>query len=103
MVLWTNHRVQYVDEAFSSDELLNLPMPYKCGGTRMSEGLDWLEQNGVETDLVMVFTDGELMDSDWERLAGAENLLVVLDRTPDTYTSRQMKRVGVDYIVAEAA
>jgi len=103
MVLWTNHAVQRVDEAFSSDELLNLPMPYKCGGTRMSEGLDWLEQNGVETDLVMVFTDGELMDSDWERLAGAENLLVVLDRTPDTYTSRQMKRVGVDHIVAEAA
>ena len=103
MVLWTNHAVQHVDEAFSSDELLNLPMPYKCGGTRMSEGLDWLEQNGVETDLVMVFTDGELIDSDWERLAGAENLLVVLDRTPDTYTSRQMKRVGVDHIVAEAA
>ena len=103
MVLWTNHAVQRVDEAFSSDELLNLPMPYKCGGTRMYEGLDWLEQNGVETDLVMVFTDGELMDSDWERLAGAENLLVVLDRTPDTYTSRQMKRVGVDHIVAEAA
>jgi len=103
MVLWTNHTVQRVDEAFSSDELLNLPMPYKCGGTRMGEGLDWLEQNGVETDLVMVFTDGGLMDSDWERLAGAENLLVVLDRTPDTYTSRQMKRVGVDHIVAEAA
>lgn len=103
MVLWTNHEVQRVDEAFSSDELLNLSMPYKCGGTRMAEGLDWLAQNGVETDLVMVFTDGQLMDSDWERLAGAENLLVVLDRTPDTYTSRQIKRVGVDHIVAEAA
>ena len=32
-ILWTNHHVARVDEAYSSDELLNLDMPWKGGGT----------------------------------------------------------------------
>jgi predicted metal-dependent peptidase len=102
-VLWTNHEVQRADEAYSSDELLNLDMPWKGGGTQMSAGLDWLDQNGVESDLIMVFTDGELYGDDWTRLAAQDDLLVVLDREPDLYIKRDLDRHNIDYIVAEAA
>lgn len=102
-VLWTNHEVQQADEAYSSDELLNLDMPWKGGGTQMSAGLDWLDQNGVESDLIMVFTDGELWGDDWTRLAAQDDLLVVLDREPDLYTKRELDGHNIDYIVAEAA
>ena len=102
-VLWTNHEVQRADEAYSSDELLNLDMPWKGGGTQMSAGLDWLDQNGVESDLIMVFTDGELYGDDWTRLAAQDDLLVVLDREPDLYTKRDLDSHNIDYIVAEAA
>ena len=102
-VLWTNHEVQRADEAYSSDELLNLDMPWKGGGTQMSAGLDWLDQNGVESDLIMVFTDGELYGDDWTRLAAQDDLLVVLDREPDLYIKRDLDSHNIDYIVAEAA
>jgi len=102
-VLWTNHEVQRADEAYSSDELLNIDMPWKGGGTQMSAGLDWLDQNGVESDLIMVFTDGELWGDDWTRLAAQDDLLVVLDREPDLYTKRELDGHNIDYIVAEAA
>jgi len=102
-ILWTNHEVQRADEAYSSDELLNLDMPWKGGGTQMSAGLDWLDQNGVESDLIMVFTDGELWGDDWARLAAQDDLLVVLDREPDLYTQRELVGHNIDYIVAEAA
>jgi hypothetical protein len=102
-ILWTNHHVARVDEAYSSDELLNLDMPWKGGGTEMSAGLDWLDQNGVESDLIMVFTDGELYGDDWTRLGAQDDLLVVLDREPDLYTQRELVSHDIDYIVAEAA
>ena len=101
-ILWTNHHVARVDEAYSSDELLNLDMPWKGGGTEMSAGLDWLDQNGVESDLIMVFTDGELWGDDWTRLGAQDDLLVVLDREPDLYTKRELDSHDIDYIVAEA-
>lgn len=69
----------------------------------MSAGLDWLDQNGVESDLIMVFTDGELWGDDWTRLAAQDDLLVVLDREPDLYTKRELDGHNIDYIVAEAA
>ena len=102
-ILWTNHQVERADEAYSSDELLNIEMPWKGGGTRMYAGLDWLDQNGVESDLIMVFTDGELYGNDWTRLGAQDDLLVVLDREPDLYTQRELVSHDIDYIVAEAA
>ena len=102
-ILWTNHEVQRADEAYSSDELMNLTTPWKGGGTRMATGLDWLDQNGIESDLIMVFTDGELWGDDWSRLADRDDLLVILDRDPDTRTERELSTHGIDYIVAEAA
>ena len=102
-VLWTNHEVERVDEAYSSDELLNLDMPCKGGGTRMHAGVEWLDQNGIESDLIMVFTDGELWGDDWSLLAARDDLLVVLDREPDLYLQRELVEHDVDYIVAQAA
>ena len=102
-VLWTNHEVERVDEAYSSDELLSLDMPCKGGGTRMHAGVEWLDQNGIESDLIMVFTDGELWGDDWSLLAARDDLLVVLDREPDLYVQRELVEHDIDYIVAEAA
>ena len=102
-VLWTNHEVERVDEAYSSDELLSLDMPCKGGGTRMHAGVEWLDQNGIESDLIMVFTDGELWGDDWSLLAARDDLLVVLDREPDLYVQRELVEHNIDYIVAEAA
>jgi hypothetical protein len=69
----------------------------------MSAGLEWLELNGVESDLVMVFTDGYLSGWDWDVLSRHESLLVVLDHVPYPSKLKEIERYGIDYIVAEAA
>jgi len=55
------------------------------------------------SDLIMVFTDGELWGDDWSLLAARDDLLVVLDREPDLYLQRELVEHDVDYIVAQAA
>ena len=102
-IVWTNSGVYRTDHADTSDQLLSMPLPYKHGGTVMSAGLDWLELNGVESDLVMVFTDGYLSGWDWDVLSRHESLLVVLDHVPYPHKLKEIERYGIDYIVAEAA
>jgi predicted metal-dependent peptidase len=102
VVVWTNHGVHSVDEVYSGAELLDLEIP--CGGgTYMTAGVEWLEQNGLESDLVIVFTDGEMWDSDWASLAERDNLVVVLDSEPVPYIRRMIVESGADTIVAQAA
>ena len=102
-IVWTNSGVYRTDHADTSDQLLSMPLPYKHGGTVMSAGLEWLELNGVESDLVMVFTDGYLSGWDWDVLSRHESLLVVLDHVPYPHKLKEIERYGIDYIVAEAA
>ena len=66
------------------------------------DGITWLEDEGVNSDLVLVFTDGYLDDSDWEGLA-REDILVALDRQPDSWIQRELDRNNINYIVAKAA
>jgi len=102
VVAWTNHRFHSSDEVYSGAELLDLEAP--CGGgTYMSAGVEWLEQNGLESDLVIVFTDGEMQDCDWQSLAQRDNLVVVLDSEPVPYIRRMIGESGADTIVAQAA
>jgi predicted metal-dependent peptidase len=102
-IVWTNSGVYRTDHADTSDQLLSMPLPCKHGGTVMSAGLEWLELNGVESDLVMVFTDGYLSGWDWDVLSRHESLLVVLDHVPYPSKLKEIERYGIDYIVAEAA
>ena len=102
VVVWTNHSFHSADEVYSGAELLDLEVP--CGGgTYMTAGVEYLEQNGLESDLVIVFTDGEMYDSDWVSLAERDNLVVVLDSEPVPYIQRNITASGADTIVAQAA
>ena len=101
-VCWTNHTMHQCDEVFSGAELLDLEAP--CGGgTYMTAGVEWLEQNGLESDLTLVFTDGDMADYDWNNLGQRDNLVVVLDREPYHWIRRHIADSGVDVIVAQAA
>ena len=102
VVVWTNHQVHGTDEVYSGAELLDLEIP--CGGgTYMTAGVEWLEHNGLESDLTIVFTDGEMYDEDWASLGRRDNLVVVLDSEPVPYIRRMIADSGADTIVAEAA
>lgn len=102
VVAWTNHQFHSSDEVYSGAELLDLEAP--CGGgTYMNAGVEWLEQNGLESDLVIVFTDGEMFDDDWNALGQRDNLVVVLDSEPVPYIRRMIGVSGADTIVAQAA
>ena len=102
VVAWTNHQFHSSDEVYSGAELLDLEAP--CGGgTYMTAGVEWLEQNGLESDLVIVFTDGEMYDDDWNALGQRDNLVVVLDSEPVPYIRRMIGESGADTIVAQAA
>ena len=102
VVVWTHHSFHSSDEVYSGAELLDLEVP--CGGgTYMTAGVEYLEQNGLESDLVIVFTDGEMYDSDWVSLAERDNLVVVLDSEPVPYIQRNITASGADTIVAQAA
>ena len=102
VVVWTNHEVHGTDEVYSGAELLDLEIP--CGGgTYMTAGVEWLEHNGLESDLTIVLTDGEMYDDDWASLGRRDNLVVVLDSEPVPYIRRMIADSGADTIVAEAA
>ena len=102
VVVWTNHQVHSTDEVYSGAELLDLEAP--CGGgTYMTAGVEWLEHNGLESDLTIVFTDGEMYDDDWNALGQRDNLVVVLDSEPVPYIRRMIADSGADTIIAQAA
>lgn len=102
VVAWTDTDVQRVDEVYSGSELLDLEAPMG-GGTYLTSGVEYLESNGLDSELTLVFTDGYLSDEDWNELAQRDDLVVVLDRQPCTWVQRDINRVGIDVIIAEAA
>ena len=98
VVVFTNHAVVGVHEVMTGAELLDLDVP-DGGGTRMAAGLEWLEENGFEPDLTMVFTDGELFGDDWAQIA-KRDAVAVTDRVMPTYDQREADRAGVRVIAA---
>jgi hypothetical protein len=99
-VLWTAASVMQEDEVQTGGDLLDIDVP-RGSGTYMSAGLDYIDQQGLDPDLITVFTDGELYDSDWERLSERDNLVVVLDRQPGHYVEQDLKKYNIEYVVAE--
>ena len=98
IVVFTNHQVVGVHEVHSGAELLDLDVP-NGGGTRMSAGIEYLDYTGLECDVTLVFTDGELYGNDWEGLGDA---VVVSDRQLDAYNQRNADAAGVRVINAAA-
>lgn len=100
LVLFCTTRIEAMHEVYSGSELLDLDLPRVGGGTRMASGLDFLEEHGLQPDVTVCFTDGDLPHNDWPALATA-NALVVLDSQPSAWTLQYIANAGVDYVVVE--
>ena len=72
-----------VFEVFSGAELLDLEIP--CGGgTYMGAGIEWLEENGYDPDVTLVFTDAEMYESDMRQVVDS-GAVIVLEGQPSSY------------------
>lgn len=97
-VVWCNHNVEGVDTIYSGGELLDLEVP-GGGGTDLTESVKWLEEQGVEADIHLAFTDGEYSKRDWAEL-GKAGVITVMDRPLDSYHQRIVAETGQRVIVA---
>jgi predicted metal-dependent peptidase len=100
LVMFTNHEVHSHYEVYSGGELLDLEVPYG-GGTCMSAGVDFMTDNGLESDVTLCFTDCELWGDDWSRLADA-GVVVVADREIAAYLRRNADAANCRIITAAA-
>ena len=99
-VMNTNHQVleSNVHHCHSGGEITDLEIP--CGGgTELSKALDYMEEHGIQSDVILAFTDGELWIEDMQRLSDA-GVIIILDSIPDRWTKRYLEQTGARYIVA---
>ena len=92
------HYVTQVDEVMSGDELLDINI-VEGGGTYMASSVEWLEENGIEHDIHLIFTDGEMGADDY-RICAESGAILVLVVMPDHYYRRNLIASGIDYILA---
>lgn len=92
IVLITTTKVQRVHEVTTGAELLEIPRSAR-GGTSMCEGPRWLEANGYDPDVHLIFTDGEMYAADWIEChrSGAR---IVLDGEPCNMAREGMAASG---------
>ena len=90
--------VTQVDEVMSGDELLDINI-VQGGGTRMASSVEWLEENGIEHDIHLIFTDGEMGRDDY-RICAESGAILVLVVMPNRYYRQNLKESGIDYILA---
>jgi len=99
-VMMTNHEVRErnVHHCYSGGEITDLDIP--CGGgTELSKALDYMEEHGIQSEVILAFTDGELWGSDMQRLADA-GVIIILDSVPQRWVKRELESTGARYIVA---
>ena len=58
IVLHTDSRVAFVEE-FSAEDYPITFTTHARGGTDMTQGFNWVEENGIEPDVFITLTDGE--------------------------------------------
>ena len=92
------HYVTQVDEVMSGDEFLDINI-VEGGGTYMASSVEWLEENGIEHDIHLIFTDGEMGADDY-RICAESGAILVLVVMPDHYYRRNLIASGIDYILA---
>lgn len=98
IVLFTGSHVHDVHEVTSGYDIAELPVP-NGWGTRMCSSCEYLEENGIDVDMHIVFTDGELWDDDWVNLV-ERDCVVVLDRKPTAWIQRDIDASGADVLCA---
>ena len=92
------HYVTQVDEVMSGDEFLDINI-VEGGGTYMASSVEWLEENGIEHDIHLIFTDGEMGADDY-RICAESGAILVLVVMPDHYYRQNLIASGIDYILA---
>jgi len=92
------HYVTQVDEAMSGDELLDIDI-VEGGGTYMASSVEWIEENGIEHDLHLIFTDGEMGADDY-RICAESGAILILVVMPNYFYRQNLKASGIDYILA---
>ena len=98
MLIQCGHYVTQVDEVMSGDELLDINI-VEGGGTYMASSVAWLEENGIEHDIHLIFTDGE-MDREDYRICAESGAILVLVVMPNHHYRRNLIESGIDYILA---
>ena len=98
LVLHTNTEVEQADDVYSGDEYL-ATNKIRGGGTKMSAGLDWIEENGENPDLTICFTDSDVWDDDLARLAEAGVLLVIDSYDSYVWAKDRIEASGIEFIV----
>ena len=92
------HYVTQVDEAMSGDELLDIDI-VEGGGTYMASSVAWLEENGIDHDIHLIFTDGEMDQEDY-RICAESGAILILVAMPDYWYRQNLIESGIDYILA---
>ena len=98
LVLHTTTHVEQADDVYSGDEYL-LTRKLSGGGTYMSAGLDWIEENGESPDLTICFTDSDVRGKDLARLAEAGVLLVMDSYSSYVCAKSRLEASGIEFIV----
>ncbi len=98
LVLHTNTEVEQADDVYSGDEYL-ASNKLSGGGTYMSAGLDWIEENGESPDLIICFTDSGVWSGDLARLAAAGVLLVIDSYGSYVCAKDRIEASGIEFIV----
>ena len=98
VLIQCGYEVESVDEPTTGAELLDVDIR-DGGGTYMAASVEWLEQNGIDCDVHLIFTDGEMGDEDY-RICAESGAILVLVRHPQWYERKQIANCGIDFIVA---
>ena len=98
LVLPTTTRVIDSFDVYSGDEYLACTKT-EGGGTYMSAGLAWLEENGENPDLTICFTDSDIWDDDLAKLAEANVLLVIDSYDSYVWAKNRIEASGIEFIV----
>ena len=98
IVLHTNTQVIHVDEVYSGDEYLDVEK-MGGGGTIMSAGTDWLEEEGESPDVTLIFTDGKMAPYDFEKIGNTDAIMVIDSPANYVYCKHYLDKYGIEFIV----
>tara|TARA_R110000765_G_scaffold207573_1_gene312650 strand:+ start:570 stop:2093 length:1524 start_codon:yes stop_codon:yes gene_type:complete len=99
-ILFTNHDclAENAHDVCSGGEIADLEIPMG-GGTYLSSALEYMDEQGIESDVILAFTDAELRDDDLEQLVAA-GVIIVLDHSPNRWERKWLEEASAEYIVA---
>jgi len=98
MLIQCGNYVTQVDEVMSGDEYRDINVD-TGGGTYMASSVQWIEENGIDHDIHLIFTDGEMDKTDC-RICAESGAILVLVKMPCAYYRRNLRESGIDFIIA---